>query len=152
MQGSANKRRKYFINPALQGAVLRQVVYFWLGGVVTYAFVIFTCRIVPYLFSGADVSPGRLWYHLAPAVVASAVLLPLVLFLAVRFSHRFAGPMIRFQRTVKQLAAGEAVGPIKLRRHDFWEEFAGDLNQLSERISEVQIREPEREEALVECS
>jgi nitrate/nitrite-specific signal transduction histidine kinase len=103
------------------------------------------------LFSGEDINLGSLWYHLSPAVVSSVVLLPLVLFLAIRFSHRFVGPMVRFQRTVKQLAGGETVAPITLRRNDFWGEFANDLNQLSGKISELSTREPEREDTLIEC-
>jgi hypothetical protein len=113
--------------------------------------VVFTCRVVPYSFSGEDISINRVWYHLAPAVIASAVLLPMVLFLAIRFSHRFVGPMVRFQRTVKKLAAGETVAPITLRRNDFWGEFAGDLNRLSHEISELSSRAPDRESTLVEC-
>jgi hypothetical protein len=151
MQHSSDNRRKYFINSTVQGAILRQVGYFWLAGVATYAFVVFTCRIVPYAFSGEVIDLGRIWYHLAPSIVASAVLLPLVMFIAIRFSHRFVGPMVRFQRTVRQLARGETAAPITLRRHDFWEEFASDLNQLSARFEELSSPEREYEETLVEC-
>jgi hypothetical protein len=151
MQYFRDKRRRYFVNSPVQGAALRQVVYFWLAGVATYTFVVFTCRVVPYSFSGEDISFSRVWYHLAPAVIASAVLFPLVLFLAIRFSHRFVGPMVRFQRTVKKLAAGETAAPITLRRNDFWGEFASDLNQLTGKISELSSQAPGRESTLVEC-
>ena len=71
--------------------------------------------------------------------------------MAIRFSHRFVGPMIRFQETVKQLAEGKSVAPVKLRHKDFWTGFAEELNQLSARVSEPSAAETEREEELIEC-
>ena len=158
------KRRKYFVDASVQGAILRQAVFYWLFGFATFAFVLFAYRIVPIWLAGEEVTFQRIWYFLSPAVVSSVVLLPAVMYRAIRFSHRFVGPMVRFRKTINQLAKGQTVAPIKLRWKDFWVDFANDLNQLSTKINdqaaaqsaenasaETQQEPRAKEEELVNC-
>ena len=151
MQRSIKQRRKYFVDPQVQGAILRQAACYWLYGSVTYTLVVFVYRIVPHWLSGAGVDSGTIWHHLAPMVFSSAVLFPIVMFSAVRFSHRFVGPMNHFRQILRQLSRGETAPLVKLRRNDFWRDVANELNQVSARLSEVSSREPKSEEAVSEC-
>jgi hypothetical protein len=48
--------------------------------------------------------------------------------------------MIRFRRTLRHLAAGENVAPIRLRHGDFWKEMANDFNVMLERMAAYQKR------------
>ncbi len=141
-------RQNYFVDPRVQGAILRQAAYYWLCGSVVFTLVMFLFRIVPPWLVSGDVDFGKIWHHLAPMVVSSAVLLPIVMFSAVRFTHRFVGPMIRFRQVLRQLAQGETVPPVKLRRKDFWQDVANELNQVSDRLREVSAREPKCEETV----
>ena len=43
------------------------------------------------------------------------ILLPLLACDVLRFSHRFVGPLVRFQQTIQAIARGEQVRPVKLR-------------------------------------
>jgi hypothetical protein len=82
--------------------------------------------------------PGRtfafhvdwLWFHYAPAVVASLLLVPIILLDSLRMSNRFAGPMVRLRRAMGRLAEGESVQPINFRDNDFWADFAEDFNRM----------------------
>lgn len=127
----SEQRRRYFVDPAVQGALLRQAICYWLWASATFSLFILMYRVFPAWLSGTGQESGRLWYHLAPYLVASAVLFPIVVFSAIRFSNRFAGPMVRIRRTLKQLAQGETPRRLVLRKNDFWSDIAGDINEIA---------------------
>ena len=64
-------------------------------------------------------------------------------------SNRFVGPMYRLRNTLRQLADGESVHPIKLREKDFWIDVADDVNRV---IKIVQDAEPQAENDSVSLS
>lgn len=71
---------------------------------------------------------------LAISVVVSGLLLPVVLYDLVRFTHRFAGPMVRLRECMRRSAAGESVGALRFRDEDYWQEFADAFNAMQARI------------------
>jgi hypothetical protein len=79
-------------------------------------------------------------------------ILPLFVWDTVTLSHRFAGPMCRFHNSIKRLAAGEEVRPIRLRKGDFWTNFADDFNVLLERLAKERDRRNDEEEETVACA
>ena len=157
MRSPAGKRRKYFVDPQVQGAILRQALWYWLCGSVTYTLVVVLFRIAPHWLAGDRVEFARILYHLAPMFVSSVALLPFMLISAVRFSHRFVGPMIRFRRVLDRLAQGEAAPLIRLRQDDFWRDVADRINRVSARLSaasaEASVTEKEGSESqqLIAC-
>jgi hypothetical protein len=70
-------------------------------------------------------------------LVSSAVLFPFVMFSAVRFTNRIAGPMVRFRRTLQQLARGETAPVLEIRGDDFWSDIVNDLNRVSARLCDL---------------
>jgi nitrogen fixation/metabolism regulation signal transduction histidine kinase len=52
----------------------------------------------------------------------------------IRFSHRLVGPLVRFRRTLQDMANGEAVRPNKLREGDYLEELRDDFNKMLEHL------------------
>lgn len=135
---SNERRRRYFVDPQVQGALLRQAIYYWLWASATFALIIFIYRVFPAWLSGADQETGGIWYHLAPYVVASAALFPIVVFSAIRFSNRFVGPMVRVRRTLKQLAQGEATSMGAFRENDFWSDAVDDINEIAALLRQLQ--------------
>jgi hypothetical protein len=131
MQRKKYQRKKYFVDSAVQGAILRQAILFWLLGSLVFTLVVAVYRLLPAWISEGGLSFEQFWFHLSPLVISSATLLPLVFFQAIRFSHRFVGPMVRIRQTIKQLAKGQAIRSVKLRRGDYWKDIASDLNDLS---------------------
>ena len=157
MQKRTYQRRKYFVDRAVQGAILRQAIYYWLCGSMVFVLFVSLYRIIPNaLVNGWDAK--EVWYHLGPLAVSSVVFLPFVLYRAIHFSHRFVGPVVRFRQVLKQLANGEPTPPFTLRDNDFWKDIAQQLNEVSARLAERQPPsqseskpEPEQEPALAEC-
>jgi hypothetical protein len=65
-----------------------------------------------------------------PVGVCLLVLVPVMAWDAIRFSHRLIGPMVRFRRTMQSVAQGEAVRPIKLREGDYLNDLRDDFNAM----------------------
>jgi len=130
------RRTRKFIDSVVQGSLVRRIALHW------FIFFALAFLMLPLwrMMTGAELVGSfselmlRGWWETAPIFVILLALLPVFLWDTVTLSHRFAGPMYRFQDTVKRLAAGEDVPPIRLRKRDFWKEFAADLNSLMERM------------------
>ncbi len=125
------QRKKYFVDSPVQGALLLQAALYWLYGSLTYLLVVLIYRVTPSWFAGHRIDLNELGYHLAPLVISSVILFPIVMFRAVRFSHRFVGPMVRFRQVLKLLAEGKPAPQIRLRDRDFWFDVADEFNQVS---------------------
>lgn len=121
-------RRKLFVDAKLQGALLAHTILYWFYcllsvSVIAVAWIVLVKRPP----TSADLSQ-QLWQNFGPALLGAVVLLPLVLLDCLRLSNRFAGPMVRIQRAMKQLATGERPEKLKVRKSDFWSEFIDDFN------------------------
>jgi len=147
MSSNKNFRRRFFVDPQVQGALILRVVLYWVVCLVTVTLMLLCWRIAT--------GPARLfythfddmWFHYGPAMVASCILLPLLVIDIVRLSNRFVGPLVRLRRAMRALARGEHVEPVSFREGDFWLEFAQEFNALLARVERQQTGpRPEREE------
>jgi len=75
-----------------------------------------------------------MWFYYEPALVASALLLPLVIMDVLRFTNRMIGPLLRVRRSMRALARGEYVEPIEFRGADYWKEIADEFNAVRQRV------------------
>jgi hypothetical protein len=133
------QRKRLFVEPKVQGRLVLRVVLYWIVCLSGITLMLLCWRIVT--------GPARIfythfddmWFHYGPALMASLVLLPLVIIDVIRFSNRFVGPMMRLQRSMRQLAGGEDVEPIDFRNGDFWREFIKEFNALRLRIQAPDI-------------
>jgi len=55
--------------------------------------------------------------------------------LGVYYLHRIAGPIYRIERTLREMAEGKKVEPIRLRKKDFFKSLAEAVNKLIEKQS-----------------
>ena len=124
------RRRQILVDAKLQGTLVFHALLYWLYCLLTVS-VIATVWIV---FSRRPPSSAQLfeelWTNCGPALLGSIMLLPLVLLDCLRQSNRFAGPMLRLHRAIEELADGETPRHVKLRKDDFWNEFAESVNRL----------------------
>jgi hypothetical protein len=51
-------------------------------------------------------------------IVCAVAILPLVLWDILVVTHKVSGPLVRFQRALKQMACGEQIAPLTLRKGD----------------------------------
>lgn len=75
-------------------------------------------------------------------LVSFGVLLPLTFAIGVIMTHRFAGPIYRFEAFMQETARGERPADCKLRKGDELEAFCELLNEVTK-----PLRRGEREEA-----
>jgi hypothetical protein len=123
-------RKRLFVDPKVQGALVGRAVLYWVVCLVTITLMLLCWRVIT--------GPARLfymhfdemWFHYGPAMVASLLLLPLVIIDVIRTSNRFAGPMLRLRRAMRAVARGESVEPLEFRNADYWHEFASEFNDL----------------------
>lgn len=130
-------RKQLFVDPKVQGALVLRAVLYWAACLITVTLMILCWRIVT--------GPARMfythfddmWFHFGPAVIASALLLPLLIVDMLRLSNRFVGPLFRLRRSMRALARGEHVEPIEFRGGDFWQEVAEEFNALAARVQDT---------------
>lgn len=132
-----NLRRKIFVDPNVQGALVMRVILYWVACLTTITLMLLCWRILTgparFFYTHFD----ELWFNFGPALVASFVLLPLVIIDIVRLSNRFVGPLVRLRRSMRALARGEAVEPIQFRQGDFWQDFADEFNGVLARMESL---------------
>jgi hypothetical protein len=85
-----------------------------------------------------------------PVGVCLLVLVPVMAWDAMRFTHRLVGPLVRFRRGMQGIARGEGVRPIRLREGDYLTDLRDDFNQMLTALQErgaVPPSLPSREQA-----
>ncbi|MDH3718754.1 MAG: hypothetical protein OES79_11600 [Planctomycetota bacterium] len=127
-------RKRFFVDRKVQGALLVRTSLYWAFCLAAIAIMLLIWR------SLAAAEPfwmqfDEIWFRHAPIVIVSALLLPLLLIDVVRTSNRFAGPMFRLRRYMRDVAAGQDVTPIKFREHDYWAEFADEFNAMVQHLN-----------------
>jgi hypothetical protein len=76
----------------------------------------------------------ELWWTQGPFLLVMVFLLPMFVLDTIKFSNRFAGPIYRLRRTIKEVAAGAAPRHLKFRDFDFWKGLAEDYNKMIDRL------------------
>jgi hypothetical protein len=124
-------RKTNLADRSVQGRILLHFISYLLIFVLTSgAFLLFVEML------GGD--PRAAWNNFVsrhgPSIAAALVLAPIFIHDLCRLTNRFAGPMVRLRRAMRELADGNEVEPIEFRKHDFWREFAADFNRVAERL------------------
>lgn len=127
-------RKRLFIDHRVQAALLLRVVAYWCCCLVTVGLSLLTWRLLTGPAQSVYLYLADAWYFAVPAGIASALILPLVIYDILKLSNRFAGPLYRLRRELRRLAAGEPVPPVRFRTGDFWPELADEFNATSQRI------------------
>jgi len=138
-------RKRLWVDPSVQGTLILRVVLYWIVCLVTVTLMVLCWRVVTGPARPFYTHFDDMWFYYGPALVASFLLLPLVIFDILRVSNRFAGPLFRLRRSLKALARGEQVRPISFREGDFWIEVAQEFNAVLARIQHETGRPSEKE-------
>jgi len=133
-------RKRLFVDRRVQGALALRVLLYWAICLWGMYCVLAIVPIVLSFFVGFDEGPTvgqllyRTWLGYWPSLAASLLVLPVIVWDVVRVSHRFAGPMLRLRRSMRDLADGQPVTPVKFRDDDFWSDLAEDFNYLASSV------------------
>lgn len=128
------KRSRLLVDPKVQNPLLVRVVFYWvltlmLMAVMAAVQVGFSSPVTPW-----NVQVSRLLMAFGPALIASVLILPVLLFDCVRYSNRFAGPMYRMRREMQRLAETGEASRLKFRDGDFWDGLADHFNAIADRV------------------
>ncbi|MGE0377120.1 MAG: hypothetical protein AB7Q45_17050 [Planctomycetaceae bacterium] len=78
---------------------------------------------------------GRFTRDYSPVVVCALITLPIVVLDMMKLTHRVAGPIVRFQNTLRDLTAGKHVPSLQLRKGDLLTEFQDEFNKYLAHLS-----------------
>jgi methyl-accepting chemotaxis protein len=105
---------------------------------VLFLIVLVNCLFAWRLWQEGPGNPWEVFVRMLgdyiPVWVCLLILVPIMAWDAVRFSHRLVGPMVRFRRVAQEIARGELVRPLKLRDRDYLGEFRDDFNAMLEAL------------------
>ena len=127
-------RKRLFVDPKVQGALVARVVLYWVVCLCTISMMLLCWRIITGPARMFYTHFSDMWFFYGPALIASFILLPLIVIDIVRLSNRFTGPLLRLRRCMRELARGEHVEPIEFRDDDFWHDIAEAFNGVIHRV------------------
>ena len=148
MNDKKHLRKKLWINQEVQGAIICRTVLHWFFYMtaIIFAVVIYRSWIDP------DEMAIRFVYdsfeYFAPAVLASVLLLPCVVYDTLKETHRVAGPIHRLKAEMTELASGGPSRNLKFRDGDHWSDIADTFNFLSESHEQLRTELKELKEEL----
>src|SRR6185295_496407 len=128
-------RKKTFVDPKVQGALVRRLVLHWCAFIAVAGLVAFCLQVLSNPFVSIREHAQNVWWTHGPFLLVMAFMLPVFIVDTIKLSHRFAGPIYRMRQTIRSLAKGGAYTPMKFRDIDFWQGLAEDFNQMVERLS-----------------
>ena len=146
MAGQIDKkalRKKLFVDPKVQGALVARVVLYWAVCLCTISMMLLCWRTITGPARMFYTHFSDMWFFYGPALIASFILLPLVVVDIVRLSNRFTGPLLRLRRCMRELARGEHVEPIGFRDDDFWHDIAEAFNGVIQRVQNTETHPAE---------
>jgi len=127
-------RKKQFVDPQVQGTLVRRLVLHWLAFFVVASLVAFCLQVLTNPFQSINEHFGKMWWTHGPFLLVMVFLLPVFVLDTIKFSNRFAGPIYRLRETICSIAGGDPPPRLKFRDFDFWHGLAEDFNRMVDRL------------------
>lgn len=136
------KRRNYFVKKNFQGKLILGYFLFMVGGCLLFTIILaaMSADTLTVVYKNNELQLGQtplmlirqvLTAHWFFVVIGGAI----VIVAAMLITHRTAGPMYRFERTVTNMVQGKLDDVIYLREKDEGKEIAELLNQFNRELS-----------------
>lgn len=139
-------RKRLFVNRDIQGRLLARTSLYWVLYHAVLWMAMFFFRFAEHrgaVMAGAEPRSfadlyGQFVHEHSSLWVCSFAILPIVLWDLLKFSHRVVGPLVRFQRTLESLTAGQEVAEVKLRQGDLLSDLECAFNQYLASLRNLQ--------------
>lgn len=130
-------RRRYLVDPSYQWRVTRLLVIIML--VVVLVTLTLICGALWSTIGDLRLGPSALFIAVFRAVawlvvVELIVLVPLIILLGIRLTHRVVGPMARIKAALEQLGEGRYDLHLTLRDGDVLADLAKSITRLAARL------------------
>lgn len=132
---SVPERKQTYVDPQVQGALVRRLLLHWIGFFISASIVTFLLQVLSNPLVPISSHFAELWWTQGPFLIVMVFMLPMFVLDTIKLSHRFAGPIYRLRRTIQAVASGEAPRHLKFRDFDFWEGLASDYNKMIDRLA-----------------
>jgi methyl-accepting chemotaxis protein len=136
------KRRNIFIKKDFQGKLILSTFLLVMGGGLLFMamFTLFSADTLTISYTNNDLQFGQTPLMLIKqALIANWILIAIggtiLVIAAMIFSHRIAGPMFRFEKTLDNMISGRLNDQIHLRGADEGKELAAKINQFNADLS-----------------
>ena len=133
----ARIRKKLFVDPVVQGAILRRLFLHWAYAMLAGTLVLLLLSV---FMNGVDrplvYHLSSMWENYGILLIIMVCLFPAFAYDSIKLSNRFAGPIFAMRMAIKTLADGGTIPELTCRKGDFWTEMATDLNRLAARMNQ----------------
>ena len=133
MARKRNNRKKTFVDRNVQGALVRRLVFHWLVFLLVGTAVTLVFQYLTDPFTSMDEHFSSFLQKQSGFIAVMLCMTPIFVLDTVKLSHRFAGPILRLRRGLRELAAGEDAQRMTLRPGDFWTDLAVEFNAIVDR-------------------
>ena len=137
------KRKTIFIKRGYQSKLVLATFLFFAGGCLLFItlLALFSADTLTLSFSGTDITLGSTPLMIVKELLTANWMLlafggVMLLISSVYLTHRVAGPLYRFERTLDSMNSGNLGAQIRLREKDEGMELAGKINQFNESLSQ----------------
>ena len=152
---SKTKRRQNYVDSKVQGRLVLRFLLHWGVFFVTTMMCVFVMQLL--LGDPEEPLAKRMFEPTREYLILGIImvtLLPAFTLDTIRFSNRFAGPVLRLRRALRELADNGTAAPLKFRNNDFWAEAAEEFNlvlneheNLRRRVEELERNQSPKETA-----
>ena len=129
------ERKKTFVDPKVQGALVRRLIRHWVVYMVVASMVAFCLQVLSNPFRSLGEHVQQLWWTHGPFLLVMVFLLPVFVLDTIKLSHRFAGPIYRLRQVILEIAQGDPPPRLKFRDFDFWQGLAEDFNRMVDQLT-----------------
>lgn len=138
------QRRKYYVSSPIQGRLITRMAAYWCVYHLVLWHAMFLYRFLQYRDSLADGAPEVPWWNLYTAfafenstmLICAVLVFPIILWDMIHLTHRVAGPLVRFQNTLRRMSEGEEVKEVKLREGDMLDDLRDAFNDFLDSLQE----------------
>jgi methyl-accepting chemotaxis protein len=134
------RRRKYFLRKSAQPKLL-------LGATILFLVLVVIAGGLFYILANKELSTeyykahstvGYVMENLLPWLLLVNFLgLAVVLFLAIFYTHRIAGPTYRIQQDLRKIGQGILTTRVRTRKRDQLKELESEINKMSEELGQT---------------
>ena len=133
-----NQRGRLYVDPTFQKKLLSRVLLYWVFYHGTVWHLMFLLHFVGVGMKQDPAAPpksfGALYVEFTGehlwVILCFLVMLPVLGRDMLKFSHRIAGPLVRFRNTLQSMVDGKPVATVKLRDKDFLTDFLVVFNRM----------------------
>ena len=153
------KRRQYFVQKGFQSKfILKFCIVLFIGIIISVGLLfLFSQNTLTSSFEQSRLVIKNTASAILPSVFLShliALVLITLLTIAVTLlvSHKFAGPLFRFQKDLEDIGSGNLTKVVKIRKNDQVKAMVDSLNQMRENLQEKILDIKEEVEQIVEST